>query len=538
VRFSSQGASFRVLGFPVLYRWSALGLPLLFAYLLVQASPARMLGVMVVFVIAIGMAVLVHELGHALAARRFGGQAGIEIVFTGGLTRHTYDHSLTHGQKAFVSVAGTMSGLAVGTIMAAIEPDLLRSVFNPGGASGPVGLVGVGVQIFFLATTYWGVFNLLPLPGLDGAHILDSLIRMVAPGRAGVLVPAVTTIVAVVSMVGFYLWQGLFAALWLLFIFGPELFRVGERIRLGRDEALIVDHGRAEEAYRRGSFDEAAAIAGRVMATAGSSALRQAARSVWIRAVHRLGHHQQLLDSGELPVDVRANALTGLGRLAEAESVLRHSEPTPSRQALLAELLVRQDLDHRVPEILPAGSASRLLDRALDLERDAPALAGRLASMVAHVPGSLPEDRARAALILGEPPGVDSLDPAARWAVETEAGARSGLHPSGPPPDAGVGRLVHERLARAGRWEQALEIARMLGDGLGPAGRATAARSLVGMGRLDEGFDELARAVGEGFADAPAIASDRVMQPLLDDPRWTALAARMGALAARQRGVG
>lgn len=528
---SGRGLSFRVFGFPVLYRWTALALPVFFGLPLLGRSTSILQAAEVVIALglAIGAAILVHELGHAATARAFGGEARIELVLLGGLTHHTYPRgNLTNGRKALVSVAGTAAGVAAALPVLVLFND---AVLAPGT------VWELALSWFVLAAGVWGIFNLIPLPGLDGSHILDAGVRAVSPARAGVVVPVVTTITAAVTIVGMYLWRGAFAAIWLLLIFGPELVNLGERIRRGRDEPLLNDAIEAEEAYRRGDIESALHKAEAVIERAGSSEIVDAMVAVRRASLARMGRVDELLElerrlgSGyALPPLLRARALASIGRYAQAEALARELGPNPEAGALLAELLVTQDLDHRVEEILTPENVSALSGRIAELEDARPVLAKRLARVVADSEVAAPLDRAFALMTLGEQPATEGLSTEGRWMITIESAARFGdgaafEHAVTSVPSQAAGSIAQRRLHAIGRYDHAAR----LGYGLepDPGSRVVLARSFARLGNTDEAMRALETAVAEGFSDAPDVATNPDLIGLHGQPAWRRLLARM-----------
>lgn len=155
---------FHVAGFPVRLH------PLFFLVALVTgwtliSEPARLaLWVGIVFV-----SVLLHELGHALAFRRYGCPAHIELHGMGGTTQAHDAAHLTHLQSAWVSFAGPGIGFLAGGLVWGLSQ--LAPLGEPGG------LADQGVRQFLWVNIGWGLFNLLPIQPLDGGHLLADLVR-------------------------------------------------------------------------------------------------------------------------------------------------------------------------------------------------------------------------------------------------------------------------------------------------------------------------------------------------------------------------
>ncbi|RMG56885.1 MAG: hypothetical protein D6722_25715 [Bacteroidetes bacterium] len=118
------------------------------------------------------IAILLHELGHAWAFRRYGISPAIELYMLGGLTFPTRDSrrpTLTHGQQVFISFAGPLMSLLLGVVLLLLSAMLggLPSFFMPWEQAAVY-------PLFF--SIGWGVLNLLPILPLDGGHILRHLL--------------------------------------------------------------------------------------------------------------------------------------------------------------------------------------------------------------------------------------------------------------------------------------------------------------------------------------------------------------------------
>lgn len=178
---------FRVLGFPIYVELSFL---LLGAFYLIMGgfSPQDLLASLI-FIVAVILSILWHELGHAFMARRLGA-TGISIVLhgAGGLTSHS---PLGGPRRSLrVSAAGPGFGLALGL-----------AALGLGWLAGPTGLGVLGVfwQDLIFINIFWSLFNLLPMLPLDGGNILrDLLLLRMSAWRAMELSLAVSFGLAVV----------------------------------------------------------------------------------------------------------------------------------------------------------------------------------------------------------------------------------------------------------------------------------------------------------------------------------------------------
>lgn len=118
------------------------------------------------------LAILLHELGHAWAFRRYGISPAIELYMLGGLTYATRDSirpQLTHGQQIFISFAGPLMSILLGVVLLILTALLggLPSYFMPWDQAALY-------PLFF--SFGWGILNLLPIMPLDGGHILRHLL--------------------------------------------------------------------------------------------------------------------------------------------------------------------------------------------------------------------------------------------------------------------------------------------------------------------------------------------------------------------------
>ncbi len=106
--------------------------------------------------------ILMHELGHAFAFRRYGATSAISIHGLGGMTVSYDAHRLTHGQHVIVSAAGPLVQLLLLGL-----PALAVSLFMP-----VTGVASTILTMMIFINIGWAFVNLLPLYPLDGGQIL------------------------------------------------------------------------------------------------------------------------------------------------------------------------------------------------------------------------------------------------------------------------------------------------------------------------------------------------------------------------------
>ncbi len=170
--------------------------------------------------------VLLHELGHALAFRRYGCPASISLHGLGGTTTAESAERLKHRQHLWVSLAGPGAGFALGGLVLALR-DL-----TPVGQAG--GLVGFTVGTLLWTNIGWGLFNLLPVLPLDGGHALAAAIRARAGYRYEWLIHLISVVVAACGLVLAVLWKQLWLGMFALILGGlnaAQLWRAWEERR-------------------------------------------------------------------------------------------------------------------------------------------------------------------------------------------------------------------------------------------------------------------------------------------------------------------
>lgn len=160
------------------------------------------------FILAGFISVLVHELGHALTARRFGAWTEIVLQAFGGYASYT-GVRMTRTQTFLITAAGPALQIALGLLVWAVYPYLPETT-NPN-------------MLYFLAKLIiisfaWAILNLLPVLPLDGGQMLDAIL---GPQRIRITLWTTIVISLVVALLmirftgsylfaiflGFFAWQ-------------------------------------------------------------------------------------------------------------------------------------------------------------------------------------------------------------------------------------------------------------------------------------------------------------------------------------------
>ena len=155
--------SFSILGFDVRVSPWFFVLPVLFAKNMTPADVNMGVGILLTIVIFF-ISILVHELGHALAFRRFGmpsyivlyWMGGLAIPGAGGLWGGRPSRSLRSNEQIIVSVAGPVAGFLLAAVLVAF-------VYLIGGKVG-----------------FFRMFDLIPVPY---PILKDTALAGVAPAR-------------------------------------------------------------------------------------------------------------------------------------------------------------------------------------------------------------------------------------------------------------------------------------------------------------------------------------------------------------------
>ncbi len=112
--------------------------------------------------------VLLHEMGHALMARRLHQSPSITLHMMGGEAR-IVSTGLTPTGDILVSLAGPVAGFMVGL------PLLLLLLAAP--TVGAVPVLGPLVHDLVVVNLTWGLLNCLPILPLDGGHVMLAALR-------------------------------------------------------------------------------------------------------------------------------------------------------------------------------------------------------------------------------------------------------------------------------------------------------------------------------------------------------------------------
>jgi len=157
---------FRLFGFPVEVQ---LGFWLL--ALIIGVRPDRPITDALVWLVVIFVSVLVHELGHAVVARRYGQEPSIVLHMLGGVTSWRSNQDLSRKRRILVTLAGPGAGFALGLIAYAVLVGASGTSRGPDAVQ-PAWVEAVALLAF--ANVFWSVINLLPVLPFDGGQVLAT----------------------------------------------------------------------------------------------------------------------------------------------------------------------------------------------------------------------------------------------------------------------------------------------------------------------------------------------------------------------------
>jgi Zn-dependent protease len=192
---------------------------------------------------------LLHELGHAVAARRAGADAEVSLDFMAGYTSYAAPRPLSQGTQAVIALAGPVTHIAAGVIVLVLmgANPLDEASWQQSPATQAVWWAGPAI----------GLFNLLPVLPLDGGNVVTSLLERVAPGRARRFMLYASVVLTVA------------AALWLVVVADRRTFTVFLGLILLMQLQLVFDDrsrhavspfDKALAALRAGDADRATRI--------------------------------------------------------------------------------------------------------------------------------------------------------------------------------------------------------------------------------------------------------------------------------------
>jgi stage IV sporulation protein FB len=218
--------NFTLAGFPIRVH------PLFWLITLLFGSTGDLL-LIPIWILVIFVSIVVHELGHALAFRRFGLSSQIVLHGMGGLTipqstlwgSRWANVALSPNQNIFISVAGPGAGFLLAVLVIVVvllvggsvgTTWLLGFIPLPLTALVPFGgrVVNVMVSLLLWVNVFWGLINLLPVYPLDGGNVTRNILIQADPVdgvRKSLWISVITG--ALIALAGLLVFRSIFMAL-------------------------------------------------------------------------------------------------------------------------------------------------------------------------------------------------------------------------------------------------------------------------------------------------------------------------------------
>ncbi|MEM8864906.1 MAG: site-2 protease family protein [Planctomycetota bacterium] len=181
--------SFRLFGMPI-------RIHPFFWLIAVLLAPFKQPYAVLIWAVAMLVSIVIHELGHALLQRYWGGQPRIVLYGFGGLAISD-GVRITPWRQVAISLAGPFAGfiLAAGVWLVGQGSFELPPTVN------------LLLQFMLLINIFWGIFNLLPIYPLDGGQVARELFTLVLKPETGIVVSLwVSIFFCAAAAAGLWLW--------------------------------------------------------------------------------------------------------------------------------------------------------------------------------------------------------------------------------------------------------------------------------------------------------------------------------------------
>lgn len=358
----------------------------------------------IAWTVIVFVSVLLHELGHALVARRYGARPSIFLHAFGGLTAYaTEGVQLTRGRRILISLAGPFAGFVFGTAVW-----LVARRFSLTEGQNHL------VRMVLFVNVGWGLINLLPVLPLDGGNVLAAAL---GPKRAFATAIVSGTVAAIVAILG------LQAKLpFVVVLFGFAAFNAFSQARVARENDVDHREGldeqllKAKAALDRGELDDAFVLADDVVRRARTAPVRNGGYTAlaWIhvgRGEGRLARRalEQVEPHGAVDPYTWAAVEDAAGTPDRARAILiearRQGYVTAEATKLLIDLLAREgrieeavEVTHEDAHLLAREDVRAVYQAAIasGSARAAARLAGRLFELHADADDAIDEARALA----------------------------------------------------------------------------------------------------------------------------------------------
>lgn len=247
-------------------------------------SRATNVGLITEWLAVVFLSVLLHEFGHATAARAFGLSPSIRLYSMGGLTSWRSQTVLTPLRHLIISLSGPAAGFLLGGIILLAGPVVL------GRGSG---IATIAYLDLLWVNVGWGLFNLLPMLPLDGGTVLVTLEQWLLKRRDQIVSHTISLLTAL-TITGLALkarspWIA-FLGIWFAYINGNFLY---QRLQIRLDQKLRPDLDQIKDARERNETDLALELILKVQRRARTSATKQETAQLLILVYLNQGKYEQ-----------------------------------------------------------------------------------------------------------------------------------------------------------------------------------------------------------------------------------------------------
>jgi stage IV sporulation protein FB len=234
---------FRLFGIPVRIH------PFFWLVALILGARDQKVIEILIWIAAVLVSILIHELGHALVVRAFGFHPWIVLHGMGGLTCHDpaenyRSNANTPLGQITISFAGPAAGFALAAALVMVlylagrrDQMLFEWIFNV--IPLPVWINPTSLAVFvndvFWISIFWGLVNLLPIYPLDGGQIAREFFIYFSPGdgiRQSLMLSILTA--AIISALALIRLRDLFICLFFAYLAYESFMALQAYTRGGR----------------------------------------------------------------------------------------------------------------------------------------------------------------------------------------------------------------------------------------------------------------------------------------------------------------
>lgn len=180
---------------------------LILLFVTLRYDPNRGIQYALIWIPIVFISVLVHELAHAAMIGGLGfGSSQIILGGMGGVTINA--RQAKHWQDLLISLAGPVSSFILWWASAWIYYNVEFAHTDP--------MLKVLMPYLSIANLWWGIFNLIPTPPLDGGHAVRDFCRIILSERTAFIVATWIAIIGGAAVaVWFFIGKSFFVALYI-----------------------------------------------------------------------------------------------------------------------------------------------------------------------------------------------------------------------------------------------------------------------------------------------------------------------------------